>query len=94
MASITEFASHTNYNLESRTASEISERLKSMEVQLFEELSNSYLELHQQADYDIDSLRNVAQIQCALDIVQSAKTTQEQATVYDILQQLKQPVPG
>ena len=94
MASVTDFSTHSSNYLNSEVSRQIAEKLKSMEAVLFEKLSDSHLKIEQQAEFDIESLRTVAQLQCALDIVQSAKTAEEKATVYDILKQLKKSVPG
>ena len=63
---------------------EFTESLKSAEVVLFRELSSCYQELQNQ-ELNIESLRNLAKIQCALDILQSTNTTEDKAMVFDIL---------
>jgi len=83
-----------DYYSNSVMTDQISEALRSIEAVLFEELSEMYLVLHQQTEQDLELLKNIAQLQCALDIVQSAKTHEEKAEVYDILQHMKQPAIG
>ena len=67
---------------------DFTESLKSAEVVLFRELSSCYQELQNQ-EMNIDSLKNLAKIQCALDILQSTNSTEEKAMVYDILKAVK-----
>jgi len=68
----------------------IGEALKVMELELFCELNDCYFELDNKPQ-EIDSglLREIAEIQCALDIVQSAKSVDEQLTVYNILKNIE-----
>ena len=84
-------ARRPDYYSNSADAGDIAQALKSMESKLFNELSRMHLDLQQQPKHDLESLTNVASIQCALDIVQSAKTPEEKATVYDILHHLNRP---
>ncbi|NNJ72691.1 MAG: hypothetical protein HKP09_05870 [Enterobacterales bacterium] len=94
MVSKSSAAIRPDYYSNSVMTDQISEALKSIEAVLFEELSEMYLVLHQQTEKDLELLKNVAELQCALDIVQSAKTRDEKAEVYDILQHMKQPAAG
>jgi hypothetical protein len=64
------------------------ESIKTLEMAIFNELSACLLRSEVDDRQDPELLKVTAELQCALDIVQSAKTTKERQRVYQILSSL------
>ena len=64
------------------------ESIKTLEMAIFNELSACILRSEVIDGKDPELLKVTAELQCALDIVQRAKTTQERQRVYQILSSL------
>ncbi len=68
------------------------ESIKALEYAIHAELSECILRVRHGKDQEDCALyRTIAELQCALDIVQSAKTKEETRRVYEILKCLRAP---
>ena len=67
----------------------LGESIKSLEIAISNELNNCLYEIDQETLYmDPELSRLTAELQCALDIVQCARTLDERKRVYEILMSL------
>jgi len=67
----------------------LGESMKSLEFAIFNELNNCLNEFSSKVICQNPELARItAELQCALDIVQGAKTTEERKRVYEILMKL------
>lgn len=67
---------------------EMGESVQALEYAIFNELHDCLLEIENSSKTDPHLNRITAELQCALDIVQGAKTIDERKKVYDILMSL------
>ena len=67
---------------------EMGESVQALEYAIFNELHECLSEIESSNKTDPDLNRITAELQCALDIVQSARTIDERKKVYDILMSL------
>lgn len=67
---------------------EMGESVQALEYAIFNELHECLLEIKNSSKADPHLNRITAELQCALDIVQSARTIDERKKVYDILMSL------
>lgn len=66
----------------------LGESMKALEFAIFNELNECLLEFDNKGKVDPELARITAELQCALDIVQSARTKEERKRVYEILKSL------
>ena len=64
------------------------ESIRTLEIAIFNELNACIYRSQQNNQLDPELTKITAELQCALDIVQSAKTTEERQRVYQILRSL------
>ena len=67
---------------------EMGESVQALEYAIYNELHECLLEIENNTKTDPQLNRITAELQCALDIVQSAQTIDERKKVYDILMSL------
>lgn len=83
------FGSATSLNIKSTNNETYDEVLHKINVSLHRELSDCFTKLHLSDEHEPELLKSIATLECAIDIIDSANTLEEQQTVYNILKSFK-----